>query len=80
MRVLPTVSPNTVALLSHINNRGSTTSTSPRCCLVREGKMSYEEALARENGLASQIATSRHLVDCRRGARICGGRENRGSS
>jgi tRNA(Ile)-lysidine synthase TilS/MesJ len=44
---------NSVAIASHVNKRGYHPYIAEMSCLVREGKMSYEEAVAREKTLAS---------------------------
>jgi hypothetical protein len=43
---------NSVAIASHVNKRGYHPYIAEMSCLVREGKMSYEEAIAREKALA----------------------------
>jgi len=44
---------NSVAIVSHVNKRGYHPYIAEMSCLVREGKMSYEDAIAREKTLAS---------------------------
>lgn len=44
---------NSVAIASHLNKRGYHPYIAEMSCLVREGKMSYEEALVREKVLAN---------------------------
>lgn len=44
---------NSVAIASHVNKRGYHPYIAEMSCLVREGKMSYEEAVAREEVLAN---------------------------
>jgi hypothetical protein len=43
---------NSVAIVSHVNKRGYHPYIAEMSCLVREGKMTYDEALAREKALA----------------------------
>jgi hypothetical protein len=43
---------NSVAIVSHVNKRGYHPYIAEMSCLVREGKMTYDEALAREKSLA----------------------------
>jgi hypothetical protein len=43
---------NSVAIASHVNKRGYHPYIAEMSCLVREGKMSYEDAIAREKTLA----------------------------
>lgn len=45
---------NSVAIVSHVNKRGYHPYIAEMSCLVREGKMTYEEAIAREKALADE--------------------------